>query len=193
MPSCLRLDVGGLSKVLASRRARRSSRGATRGVQSRHRPPLELGNQSRRAAGAPGVSLSRGIRRRVASRRNPSPTGRCIRASPAGSTCTGDARVLRGCRAIPAEKLPICPKIRDSGIRRPGGRSRCACPERRAFPRERAHPLLTAERQPAPKSAPVSQDSKRRGGSSTERCRICTRARTAFPRERASVPRRDNR
>lgn len=52
MPSCLRLDVGGLSKVLASRGARRSSRGvaASHRVASRRvsstAAPTKLGNQS---------------------------------------------------------------------------------------------------------------------------------------------------
>jgi len=199
MPSCLRLDVGGLSKVLASRRARRSSRGATRGVESRRQPPLELGNQSRRAAGAPGVSLSRGMRRREraslrgASRRPSPPSlpaaafGRLPRDLP--------AQVTRGSYGgAGPSRQKNCRFARKSGTPGSGGQEGgqgARAPSDDAFPRERAHPPLTAERQPAPKSAPVSQDSKRRGGSPTERHRICTRARAAFPREsQRCVPRR---
>jgi hypothetical protein len=122
--------------------------------------------------------------RRVASRRPTPPSlptaafGRLPRDPP--------AQVTRGSYGgAGPSRQKNCRFARKSGTPGSGGQEGgqgARAPSSGAFPRERAHPPLTAERQPAPKSAPVSQDSKHRGGSPTERHRICTRART-FPRE----------
>lgn len=99
-------------------------------------------------------------------------------------TCTGDAQVLRGCAGPSRQKN--CRFARKSGTPVSGcqetGQGVADCRDRgielvrslgmRTGTRRRFTPRRVAlKRQPAPKSAPVSQDSKCRGGSPTStRC-----------------------
>jgi hypothetical protein len=99
-------------------------------------------------------------------------------------TCTGDAQVLRGCAGPSRQKncrfarksgTPVsgCQETGQGVPRTPAGTA-ISSPARslgmRAGTRGRrfAH-RVAPKRQPAPKSAPVSQDSKRRGGSPARR------------------------
>lgn len=211
MPSCLRLDVGGLSKVLASRGVRRVGlAGATCGVASRlvdGRPaPAKLGNQSthavetrrRRRARVPPPAGNDGRAPRPFTPSSSShPLDRAFsRASPAGDPpAQVTHRSYGGAPGHPGRKtadLPENPGLPYQAARRPVKVSRAAGTPRyraRAFPRDArrdAASIRTASLRsaPAPKSAPVSQDSKRRGGSpafAIAAGSMCTGARGRFP------------
>lgn len=132
MSSCLRLDVGDdLEGACVTTRASMSSRrGDARG---RHVALRRVGSGIRKSVddqdttspprpAGDDVARDDDARAREPASRHPSPLPRAS-VSRGRPTCTGDAQVLRGCPGhIPIEKLPICPKIRDSRTRLPGDR-----------------------------------------------------------------------